>query len=169
MQSELFTNAVPSRGAVLSSCDKYRYVLQRSWGNGGKSVLFIGLNPSTADHERDDATTRVCKNYAARWGFDSMAIANLFSFRSTDPKGLLKSLDPIGPENDKWLKRAIKGADVVICCWTSLGRHLNREAQVLKLIKRPYCLTMLRDGSPGHPLYKSRDLRPTPFLLRPRL
>lgn len=41
-------------GAVISDCGRYRYALWRMWDNRLPSVLFIGLNPSTADATKDD-------------------------------------------------------------------------------------------------------------------
>jgi len=55
--------------AVLSDCGKYRYLLERdiSMLNRG-TVLFVMLNPSTADAENDDPTIRKCKGFADRLG-----------------------------------------------------------------------------------------------------
>ncbi|ENE1253173.1 DUF1643 domain-containing protein [Stenotrophomonas maltophilia] len=163
MQINLFANSVERRSAVLSDCGYYRYSLEREWESSRKRVVFIGLNPSTADHLQDDATIRVCRNYSKRWGFGSMVMANLFAYRCTDPQGLLSAVDPVGPDADRWLNSQIATADLVVCCWTSLGKRLGREAAVLRLIEKPHCLTQLADGSPGHPLYKRRDLVPIPL------
>ena len=45
--------------AIFSDCGRYRYLLKRCWTEGPISV-FIGLNPSTADADSDDATVRKC-------------------------------------------------------------------------------------------------------------
>ena len=37
------------KGAVISSCNKYRYQLERTWDVERFYACFIGLNPSTAD------------------------------------------------------------------------------------------------------------------------
>lgn len=37
--------------ALLSDDRRYRYVLSRTWDEAKPTVLFIGLNPSTADEK----------------------------------------------------------------------------------------------------------------------
>ena len=49
-------------------------------------ILFIGLNPSTADETKNDPTIRRCINFAKDWGYGGVMIANLFAFRSTSPE-----------------------------------------------------------------------------------
>lgn len=39
--------------AVLSEDRKYRYLLSLTWDDTKPTVLFIGLNPSTADEKED--------------------------------------------------------------------------------------------------------------------
>jgi hypothetical protein len=99
-------------------------------------------------------------NYAKRWGYGSLLLANLFSFRSTDPNNLYAAEDPVGPDADVHLKSILAKAQLVICCWTSRGRMGGRDLDVYKMIKEPHCLAVLSDGSPGHPLYKSASLKP---------
>ena len=69
-----------SKGAELSICRCYRYSLWRLWDTSIPSVLFIGLNPSTADEHEDDPTLSKCMQYAANWGYGGVYIANLFAF-----------------------------------------------------------------------------------------
>lgn len=151
------------RSAKISDCQQYRYELRRVWDDEKPLVLFIGLNPSTADAELDDNTSRVCMNYAKRWGFGGLLLGNLFSFRSTDPSALSAVADPVGPDNDVWLKRLQAEANLVICAWSAAGGYRNRDEEVLGFLENPHCLTKLKSGYPGHPLYKSADLQPVPY------
>jgi len=125
--------------------------------------MFVCLNPSTADAETEDNTSRVCINYAKRWDYGSLLIVNLFAYRSTDQSALYNVADPIGPENDDWLKKLQPEAALVVCAWSDTGAYKDRDKEVLTFLKAPHCLVKLKSGRPGHPLYKRADLKPIPL------
>ncbi|MBG10156.1 MAG: hypothetical protein CMD92_03220 [Gammaproteobacteria bacterium] len=68
-----------NKKARFSRCRKYRYTLERTWAIGTGTVLFIGLNPSTADHRDDDPTIRRCVQFAVDWGFNKLIATNIFA------------------------------------------------------------------------------------------
>ena len=109
---------------------------------------------------RDDNTSRVCINYAKRWGFGSLLIGNLFAIRSTDPMGVRDAVDPVGPRNDNYLRKLRAQASLVVCAWGDAGAYLNRDQHVLRILGEVHCLSRLKSGKPGHPLYKRADLDP---------
>jgi hypothetical protein len=121
------------RGAEIAG--PYRYRLWRHWGSGTRVLLWIMLNPSTADAERDDATIRRCISFSRRDGYDGLRVCNLFAWRSTDPKALTKASDPIGYGNDETIRAdAAQSADV-IAAWGCLPRRLwARGDQVLAML-----------------------------------
>src|SRR5436309_3459089 len=116
--------------AVISPDGLYRYILTRRWSAEGKTVVFIGLNPSTADDVRDDPTIRRCIGFAKSWGGSTLIMVNLFALRSTDPLALLRASDPVGPQNDSWLRSAVHAADVSIAAWGVHGTLLGRADAV---------------------------------------
>jgi hypothetical protein len=90
-------------GADISPDGRYRYRLWREWrgcasrdhwrwlgakdGAGHElgeplSVLFVMLNPSTADGTTDDPTIRRCVGFAKRWRYDRLEVVNLFAHRA---------------------------------------------------------------------------------------
>ncbi len=146
--------------AKISKCENYRYWLERSWGEG-KTVLFIGLNPSTADATRDDPTIRRCVGFARDWGYHRLVMANLFAFRSKDPRKLIEESDPIGPLNQHYLTLAIQQSDLVVAAWGAKGTFLDQDKAVLEMIEMPHCLGTTSAGMPRHPLYMPSKCRPT--------
>ncbi len=151
------------KSAVISDCKRYRYELRRVWDPSKPFVLFIGLNPSTADAEVEDNTSRVCINYAKRWGYGGLLLGNLFAYRSTDQSALHSEAEPVGPENDTWLKKLQAEAKLVVCAWSANGGYRGRDKAVHSFLHDPHCLTKLKSGYPGHPLYKRADLQPVRY------
>lgn len=150
-------------GAAFSDCRRYRYALWRSWDEALPRVMFIGLNPSTADENKDDPTLRRCMGFARAWGYGSVGNGNLFAYRATDPKAMLAAPDPVGPDNDRWLRRLAEEADLVVAAWGNHGIHLGRSAAVSELLPKLHCLAVNRSGEPAHPLYQPAHRQPKPF------
>lgn len=151
------------KSAIISECKKYRYEIRRIWDESKPWVLFICLNPSTADGQKDDQTLRRCISYARRWGYGGVVIANLFAYRATDSSELYTVDDPVGPDNDYYLKSLTTQTAEIVCAWGNEGGYKNRDSEVLQLLTEPKCLIKLKSGNPGHPLYLRKDLNPSPL------
>jgi len=160
--------------AVFSDCRKYRYDLCRVWDGDKPLFLIIMLNPSTADALKDDPTTRKCLHYARKYGCGRYTAVNLFSFRSHMPKVMKKATDPIGAHNDyhllKWIDMSIGIPDsIVVVAWGNDGSHLNRDTEVMSLIKlhgiTPLCFRTNQNGTPKHPTYLANNLDLIPYKL----
>ena len=152
-----------SQKATFSRCRNYRYCLSRSWDKGSGSVLFIGLNPSTANHYQDDPTIRRCVGFARNWGFSAMEIVNLFAFRSPYPKDLYQQGDPIGPANNRWISSAIKRNDMTLACWGNNGDFLDRANFILSRYPGLNALKLTASKQPTHPLYMKADTLAKPI------
>ncbi len=155
------------KSAVFSECRKYRYSLKRIWDDQKPYVLFIGLNPSTADEESDDDTLTRCIDYAMRWGFGGVAMGNLFAFKETDRHAMLRQELPVGDENDQWLQKLAADAGMVVAAWGNDGANMGRSSQVSALIPNLHCLKVNATGEPSHPLYQKKILEPIPYLRKP--
>lgn len=145
--------------AVISPCGKYRYALWRRWADSPQ-VLFVMLNPSTANATDDDPTIRRCIGYAKAWGYGSLAVANLFALRSTDPKVIKRSAAPIGPDNDQWIQKLASESEMAVAAWGAPGTYLKRSEEVAQLIPGFYVLGFTKAGQPLHPLFLRGDLQP---------
>ncbi len=158
--------------AALSPCRHYRWSLQRQWQPGLPPLVFIGLNPSRADAERDDPTLRRIVGFARQWGFGSVTVLNLFARISPSPALLKRAADPVGPDNDLWLQRALNGQAAAIWLgWGNLGAWRGRDRQVLALLQQALVaeprlanrllgLGLTAQGQPRHPLYAAAALQP---------
>jgi hypothetical protein len=157
--SQLF-NDPPARAAVISDCGKYRYQLFRIWSPKKPLVVFIMLNPSTADASQDDPTIRRCIGFAQAWGYGGIAVVNLFAWRATDPQELLLANGAIGPQNDYFLQQAFVDAGAVVAAWGAQPVAAARAAGVQLLAQqvgaRLLCLGTTKEGHPRHPLYVAK-------------
>lgn len=146
------------RTAQFSSCRIWRYTLERYWGDG-PFVTFVLLNPSTADEKRDDPTNRRGISYAKQWGYDGCVFVNLFAVRTPDPKVMKQAIDPIGPDNDRWIRRMCAPAGLVVAAWGTHGSYRYRDWEARQIIHgfNPKCLGMTKRGHPKHILYLRAD------------
>jgi hypothetical protein len=156
-----------ARQTIVSPCREYRYCLWREWEPPQASyVVFIGLNPSTADATQDDPTLRRCVNYAKRWGYGAVCLLNLFAYRATRPAVMKAHPDPVGVENDYWLHYWASGADLIVAAWGNHGVHRQRDQAIFTRLNRPlFCLGITKTGQPKHPLYLNANVQPIPFNL----
>ena len=148
-----------NKNATFSDCRKYRYVLSRTWDSKKKTILFIGLNPSTADEKIDDPTIRRCIDYAQNWGYGSLVMVNLFAYKATIPTELKNVNNPIGNDNDLHIIELLKKVDLAVAAWGNEGSLLNRDKEVKKIIPNLMCLKINKSGQPAHPLYQKKDLK----------
>jgi len=149
-------------GAGFSECRAYRYALWRRWDWQGyaNQVMFVGLNPSTADETEDDPTIRRCIRFAKDWGCGSLLMLNAYAWRATKPRDLHAYggyADAIGPDNDEALAYRASQAGLIVAAW---GSHCpkTREERVCEIIGRTiHCLGRTKVGRPRHPLYLRAD------------
>jgi hypothetical protein len=150
----------------------FRYRLWRTWAAGPR-VVFIGLNPSTADATADDPTVRRCVGFAKAWGFGGVDVVNLFAYRATEPRVLKRAADPIGPDNDDHLLEVARDSGRVVAAWGVHGSHRIRDDSVLELLRaagvKVSCLSRTQAGHPRHPLYAKASLRCRPFKVRDKM
>lgn len=157
-------NPITLSRAEFSDCLTYRYSLLR-WikqCDEPRTVVFCGLNPSTADENDPDPTVTRCTNFAKDWGFDAYWMLNLFAYRETNRALMKKHAEPVGPRNDEVILRIANQADLFVCAWGADGGHRGRDQQVLRLLTSIdlHCLRLTKEGHPGHPLYLPRNLEP---------
>jgi len=142
------------KSAVISECTRYRYRLYREWEKSHLlPLLWVMLNPSTADGETDDRTISKCIAFAKLWGYGAMWVVNRYAYRSTDPSvlKLLSVTEAEGPEND-WHLGVIGSqcASAVLAWGNPGGTHIPES---LWCPGGNFCLGVTKVGAPKHPLY----------------
>jgi hypothetical protein len=153
------------RWAILSECGRYRYELGRLIPglDRGRVLLFVMLNPSTADGEKDDPTVRRCIGFARREGCGTLLIVNLFAWRATLPSELVKAGPlAVGERNQDHVISAMQRAHIVIAGWGASGVPTTEQVQAVWdaariTHKRLSCLGVTGAGHPRHPLYLPGD------------
>lgn len=148
--AEGFSYRTLKRAALIDG--NFRYYLTRRWGPG-LFVTWIMLNPSLADAERDDQTLRKIMGFTRAWGYNALAVVNLYARRSTDPDALLTNPHPVGRHNDDWVEHFARSAALVVAAWGSHAAAPRRAAQVTALVHGVplHCLGTTKDGAPRHP------------------
>jgi hypothetical protein len=166
--SEMFPDTF--YGAILSDDGLYRYQLSRTWDWERPPMVWIMLNPSKADADVDDPTIRRCISFAKREGCGGIEVLNLYAFRSTHPKDLLKVSDPEGPGNSQaWDAVLRANADSpIVAAWGTARPTGCRPSRALiaydDLLDTSKCLGRTADGSPRHPLYVRADAPLVPLV-----
>lgn len=149
--------------AIFSKDRLHRYVLIRMWDLKKPSLMIISLNPSTADEKINDPTIQRCIGFAKKWGFGKLFVTNLFSFRATFPKDLFNSKNPVGVENDYWIKKLSKKVNKIVLAYGNNGKFKKRHEKILKMIDNPYCIKKSKTGFPMHPLYLKYTKKPIKY------
>lgn len=149
-------------GAEFSPDRQYRYCLWRIWDSSKPMIMFIGLNPSTANETSDDPTIRRVKRFASDWGYGGVYMMNLFAFVTAYPEELKKCNNPLG-DNDYWLKKISSKCDRIIFAWGSFLEAQERSKQVVEMFLNGEALIINTNGSPRHPLYVKSNTVPVPF------
>lgn len=151
------------KGAIFSEDRLYRYTLYRKWETLADHprqgpVVFILLNPSVANEMLNDPTIRRCMGFGNKWGFCEMYVMNLFAFCATKPKDLFLANDPIGVDNDKWLREIHNRGGFMVAAWGRHGEYRGRDKVVMKMLTN---LHQIGEAEyPRHPLYLKGDLLP---------
>lgn len=161
-----FLQNIYRKKAIFSEDRKFRYVLTRIWDSDKPPIVFIMLNPSTADEYKLDPTNRRVVNYCKNWGYGKLITLNLFALRSTDPKKLYEVEDPVGPLNDFYIKNICQQVKFIIAGWGTHGTLHKRNDDVFALINaegRIFSLEQTKEGHPKHPLYVKRSVIPIPY------
>jgi len=149
-------------GAIFSDDRKFRFSLWRIWNEDKPRVMFIGLNPSTANEYKSDATITRVTGFAKDWGFGGFYMLNLFTYITPYPEELKQCSDP-EKLSDFYLQNISEKCKRVIFAWGTFKQAKERAEHVIKMFPDAFCLYKNNDGTPIHPLYVKADTIPVKF------
>lgn len=163
----------------------HRVILSRSWPTltppTTGPVLWVGLNPSTADDDHDDATVRRLIAFSKAWGACELRLVNLYSIRATDPREMWALPEPLRVSVHHWPRLRAEALMArhfdapVILCWGDFSKARTAEraearrhaAEVVAMFQAQGCnlrhLGLSASGQPRHPLYLPGDTQPQEF------
>jgi hypothetical protein len=181
MTLDLFGKSIPEMrmSAVISDCQTYRTELRRVWDDTKPLLVVCMLNPSRADHRKNDPTVLALIHFARLWGYGGLLIINLFSYRSPSPtKMKAVSGAAFGPDNAVTIERTLSFARhaglPILAAWGANGDHEDRAEwfcdRARKHMVDLICLGLTKDGHPKHPAARGPHRIPRdqqPIMWRP--
>lgn len=151
-----------NKGAEFSDCGKYRYALWRIWDDSKPIVMFIGLNPSTADSEEDDPTIESVARISKHNGYGGFYMMNLFGIISSKSEILKQVADAQG-DNLKWHREIIDRCKDVVFAWGNFKEAVEVSKDFISGYPKALCIKKNKNGSPVHPLYQKETSILKPF------
>jgi hypothetical protein len=146
-------------GAVMDAERKHRFLLWRFWDDRPR-MLFIGLNPSTANELTDDPTIRRLCDFARSWGYGGLYACNLYSQVTPYPEDL-KDNNDFFDANVHARKMTVELSSLVVCGWGDGVKKIefgDARASAIKWdIQKPMCFGLTKSGNPKHPVRLSKE------------
>lgn len=141
-----------NKGAEFSGCGKYRYKLWRIWNNDLPKAMCIGLNPSTANADKNDATINNLIGILTKLGYGGFYMMNCFAYITSKPKPL-----KFNPLSDDWNNNMItvtasECTDIIFSWGTfKIIKEKGRDKELIEMFPNAKCFGINKDGSPFHP------------------
>lgn len=160
-----FSDDMTMRYRLARSLDGRPLIYPRN--RSDNRVVFLMLNPSTANAFQLDPTIKRCVSFAKAWSASVLEVVNIFALRSTDPDALYRL--PAGLRGDdveanQQIMEACDGAMRIVAGWGRHGYLDGRGKRVQAMFKfarlELHHLGLNKDGSPKHPLYLKGGTEP---------
>ena len=158
------------RSAEISSCERYRYWLERQWDKALPVLVVCMLNPSTADDQREDPTLLALIHFARLWGYGGLIIVNLYGWRSSSPDVMRTAAARSNDLNRRRGREAMicartMGRDQLLVAWGNDGDFEGEAARFAEFAADQVgceliCLGTTRSGAPKHPMARGKHRIP---------
>ena len=158
--------------AIISQDQKYRYLLTRVWDRQQRQLMVCMLNPSVADANKNDATISRLLVRAKTQNYGGIHVVNLYAYRATDPRNLLKARnsgeDIIGKGNDQIIAETANSCHSCLVAWGGHALSKERCKPVADILMQSFlglwAIGRTKDGSPKHPLHTRYEDRFIPYI-----
>ncbi|OQY37652.1 MAG: hypothetical protein B6229_08035 [Spirochaetaceae bacterium 4572_7] len=142
---------------------------------GSKTLVCIGINPSTATPEKLDNTLTRVRSRALDAGYDSWIMLNVYPQRATDPNKLHKNIHlDSHRKNVEEIEKILKTGNYDI--WAAWGTLIEKRRYLLRCLRDIVDVTnsnikwysvgdKSKAGHPHHPLYLKKELLFDPFYI----
>ena len=163
--SDMIPSGTPD-GWLYIGDDNVRYLLGEP---KEKNILVFGVNPSTATPLKLDPTLRsvkaICQNNTSECGW---IMANIYPLRATDFDLLPYVSDNVLSQNNIHIIKTLMSEYKMDKIWAAWGGLIDKRPylfdELLKLTSifddksyNWHSISILRNGHPGHPLFKKHN------------
>ncbi len=153
-----------------------RFVLGEYNNVADKTMICVGVNPSTATPDNLDPTLRKVKLIAKRHGYVNWIMINIYPQRATNPSDLHP--DRNGQLHSRNLHEinnllgAFYSADILFAYGDLINTRpylkeclgdILRLTLSIQLTGKQFCIKRTKKGNPAHPLYQKADCQFIPF------
>ena len=151
---------------------EYRYILGT---RGKKTLICIGINPSTAEPDHLDNTLKSVERIALGNGFDSFIMFNVYAQRATDPDAMEKRCNLRLHKENLEAFRYVLSISEKPAVWAAWGAIIEKRDYLADCVRDMvavgqeygagwYCAgAITKKGHPHHPLYLRKDEKLKPF------
>jgi hypothetical protein len=139
-------------------------------------ILFIMINPSTADTKEDDKTIKLLLEITKKWeNYGGFYVGNLYPYISSKPADLkmIQIPDEIHSKNRKSIEEMASECSLIVYAWGTMGPdEKQKEPGWLRNIidNEVHCLGISVKGVPKHPKqWGSNLIPPVPMIYRSKV
>jgi hypothetical protein len=158
------TSVYTDSSADFSFDRQYRYSLKRIWDRDKPLVMFIGLNPSTANETDADPTIESVERISRHNGYGGFYMMNCWAYVATYPKDLRFNVMSDEINTDVLTLMASRCKDVVFA-WGAFKIVIERgrDKELIAMFPNALCIGRNGNGSPKHPLFQKGTSLLIPF------
>ena len=147
---------------VPNRYSEYRYILGT---RGGRPLICVGINPSTAAPDALDPTLQSAQRIALANGYDSFLMFNVYAQRATRPDDMERSCNPALHAENRRAFRYLLSLSERPAVWAAWGNIIEKRGYLTDCLRdfaadaadagaRWYTAgPPLKSGHPHHPQY----------------